>query len=127
VRYHDFTTITRSHSEAATRDEANIRLRAVAVLDKTEAGRRPIRLLGVSVHNLTDGTETSLRDFVEGLCGSLGIPAPTKKIPPAVAFAAAHGLYGIFPSGGSTILLPPGILVKKSPPPSPCKLMSSRL
>jgi DNA polymerase-4 len=57
VRYNDFTTITRSHSEAATREEANIRLRAVALLEKTEAGRRPIRLLGVSVHNLTDGTE----------------------------------------------------------------------
>jgi DNA polymerase-4 len=57
VRYNDFTTITRSHSEAATRDETNIRHRAVALLDKTEAGRRPIRLLGVSVHNLRDGTE----------------------------------------------------------------------
>jgi hypothetical protein len=29
----------------------------VALLEKTEAGRRPIRLLGVSVHNLTDGSE----------------------------------------------------------------------
>ena len=57
VRYNDFTTITRSHSEAATRDEDDIRRRAVALLEKTEAGRRPIRLLGVSVHNLTDGSE----------------------------------------------------------------------
>jgi DNA polymerase IV len=57
VRYNDFTTITRSHSEDATRDEENIRRRAVGLLDRTEAGRRPIRLLGVSVHNLTDGTE----------------------------------------------------------------------
>jgi len=57
VRYNDFTTITRSQSEEATRDEQNIRRRAVALLEKTEAGRRPIRLLGVSVHNLTDGTE----------------------------------------------------------------------
>jgi DNA polymerase-4 len=55
VRYDDFTTITRSHSEAATRDPGNIRARAVGLLEKTEAGRRPIRLLGVSVHNLTDG------------------------------------------------------------------------
>ena len=52
----DFTTITRSQSES-TRDEDDIRRRALALLDKTEAGRRPIRLLGVSVHNLTDGTE----------------------------------------------------------------------
>jgi len=54
VRYDDFTTITRSHTEIATRDGDNIAARAVALLDKTEAGRRPIRLLGVSVHNLCD-------------------------------------------------------------------------
>jgi DNA polymerase-4 len=55
VRYDDFTTITRSHTEPATRDAQNIRSRAVDLLERTEAGRRPIRLLGVSVHNLTDG------------------------------------------------------------------------
>jgi DNA polymerase-4 len=54
VRYSDFTTITRSHSEVATRDEDIIVRRAVTLLDKTEAGRRPIRLLGVSVHNLSE-------------------------------------------------------------------------
>jgi DNA polymerase IV len=54
VRYNDFTTITRSQSELASRDEDGIVRRAVALLDKTEAGRRPIRLLGVSVHNLSD-------------------------------------------------------------------------
>ncbi|MBI4264233.1 MAG: DNA polymerase IV [Acidobacteria bacterium] len=52
VRYHDFTTITRSHTEAPTREEDAIVGRALALLEKTEAGRRPIRLLGVSVHNL---------------------------------------------------------------------------
>jgi len=51
VRYHDFTTITRSHSAPPTRDEAELTARAVRLLDKTEAGRIPIRLLGVSVHN----------------------------------------------------------------------------
>src|SRR5262245_50903475 len=54
VRYHDFTTITRSHTEDATRDEANIVRRAVALLERTDAGRRPVRLLGVSVHNLSE-------------------------------------------------------------------------
>jgi DNA polymerase-4 len=54
VRYDDFTTITRSQTEAASRDEDNIVRRAVALIEKTEAGRRPIRLLGVSVHNLCD-------------------------------------------------------------------------
>ena len=54
VRYSDFTTITRSHTEPATRDEERLIERALALLDKTEAGRRPVRLLGVSVHNLRD-------------------------------------------------------------------------
>ena len=52
VRYGDFTTITRSHTAPPTRDEAGLAERAVRLLDKTEAGRRPVRLLGVSVHNL---------------------------------------------------------------------------
>jgi len=51
VRYEDFTTITRSHTAPPTRDEADLTARAVRLLDKTDAGRRPIRLLGVSVHN----------------------------------------------------------------------------
>jgi DNA polymerase-4 len=54
VRYNDFTTITRSHTAPACRDEEAIVRRAIALLERTEAGRRPIRLLGVSVHNLTD-------------------------------------------------------------------------
>jgi DNA polymerase-4 len=51
VRYHDFTTITRSHTAQPTRDEAELMTRAVKLLDRTEAGRVPVRLLGVSVHN----------------------------------------------------------------------------
>ena len=35
-----------------TRDADDIAARAVALLDRTEAGHRPVRLLGVSVHNL---------------------------------------------------------------------------
>jgi len=54
VRYHDFTTITRSHTEDPTRDEANVVGRAVALLERTDAGRQPVRLLGVSVHNLSE-------------------------------------------------------------------------
>jgi DNA polymerase-4 len=54
VRYGDFTTITRSHTAPPTRDEAAIVERAVRLLDRTEAGTRPIRLVGVSVHNLCD-------------------------------------------------------------------------
>jgi DNA polymerase-4 len=53
VRYSDFSTVTRSHSDAPTRDAAGIAGRAVMLVDRTEAGRRPVRLLGVSVHNLS--------------------------------------------------------------------------
>jgi DNA polymerase-4 len=55
VRYSDFTTITRSQSQLpATRDPDAIAARACALLERTDAGRRPVRLLGVSVHNLID-------------------------------------------------------------------------
>ncbi len=52
VRYSDFTTVTRSHSTPGyTSDVEAIVARAIKLLDKTDAGHRPIRLLGVSVHN----------------------------------------------------------------------------
>ena len=54
VRYDDFTTITRSHSEPPTRREDTLVGRALALLERTDAGRRPVRLLGVSVHNFAD-------------------------------------------------------------------------
>jgi DNA polymerase-4 len=57
VRYDDFTTVTRSHTAPPTRDEGDLTTRAVALLEKTEAGRRPVRLLGVSVHNFTGELE----------------------------------------------------------------------
>jgi DNA polymerase-4 len=62
VRYDDFTTITRSHSEAKpTRDAGHIAARAAALLEKTEAGRRPVRLLGVSLHNLEESENEQRR------------------------------------------------------------------
>ncbi|HTI39986.1 MAG TPA: DNA polymerase IV [Vicinamibacterales bacterium] len=54
VRYSDFTTVTRSHTAPATRDAEEIAQRAVALLARTQAPTRPVRLLGVSVHNLED-------------------------------------------------------------------------
>jgi len=51
VRYADFTTITRSHSHPPTDDAGEIVRRAVALLGKTDAGRRAVRLLGAGVHN----------------------------------------------------------------------------
>jgi DNA polymerase-4 len=56
VRYADFSTVTRSHTAAApTRDPDEIAARALLLLDRTEAGRRPIRLLGAGVHGLEPG------------------------------------------------------------------------
>ena len=54
VRYADFTTITRSlTARPAARDADTVAARALALLARTEAGTRPVRLLGVSVHNFT--------------------------------------------------------------------------
>src|SRR5262245_20618947 len=52
VRYADFSTISRSHSDRPTNDADAIVLRAVALLEKTEAGRRAVRLLGAGGSNL---------------------------------------------------------------------------
>lgn len=53
LRYEDFTTVTRSHTAARpTRDAAELATRAVALLERTEAGRRPVRLVGVGAHGL---------------------------------------------------------------------------
>jgi len=62
VRYGDFTTITRSHTAPPTRDETGLVERAVRLLERTEAGRRPIRLLGVSVHNLCSEADAASID-----------------------------------------------------------------
>ena len=58
VRYSDFTTVTRSHTAPASRTEADFVNRAVGLLEKTDAGRRAVRLLGVSVHNLCTVSES---------------------------------------------------------------------
>ena len=65
VRYNDFTTITRSITIAPTQDADVIAAQAVALLDRTEAGTRPVRLLGVGVHNL---------------CGLEDVPPPERPV-----------------------------------------------
>ncbi len=58
VRYSDRTTVTRSQTKRpATRDADQIASRALLLLDRTEAGTRPVRLLGVSLHNLSHENE----------------------------------------------------------------------
>jgi len=75
VRYSDFTTITRSHSDDPTREEEAIADRAVRLLARTEAGARPVRLLGVSVHNLTGTPVTAAPDDPQGQL-PFGTPDP---------------------------------------------------
>jgi DNA polymerase-4 len=59
VRYGDFTTITRSATGHPTGDRTEVVSRALDLLQRTEAGRRPVRLLGVSGHGLTDRVVTT--------------------------------------------------------------------
>ncbi|MBL8202192.1 MAG: DNA polymerase IV [Chromatiales bacterium] len=58
VRYADFSTVTRSHTDdIPTCDAGAIGQRAVLLLGRTEAVARPVRLLGVGTHGLVeDGT-----------------------------------------------------------------------
>jgi DNA polymerase-4 len=54
VRYANFTTVTRSHTgEVPTADARQIAERALTLLGRTDAGKRPVRLLGVGVHGLS--------------------------------------------------------------------------
>jgi DNA polymerase-4 len=60
LRYDNFQTITRSDTrDPRTRAPEEIAARAVSLLEKTEAGRRPVRLLGVSVHGFHEKPEKS--------------------------------------------------------------------
>jgi DNA polymerase-4 len=53
LKYQDFTSITRSITIAQPTDEATIIIRHIPpLLDKTEAGRKKVRLLGISVSGL---------------------------------------------------------------------------
>ncbi len=53
MKYHDFTTVTRAVTlSSATDDGGEIYRNAVILLRKTEAGKRPVRLLGISLSGL---------------------------------------------------------------------------
>ncbi len=80
LRYSNFETITRSHTEdPPTRSPEEISRRAAALLEKTEAPRRPVRLLGVSLHGLSESRAPAEPD-----------PMPEDELP----FAGAPGPSG---------------------------------
>jgi len=55
VRYADFTTVTRSHTaQPATDDASQFAARALALLGRTEAASRSVRLLGVGAHGIVE-------------------------------------------------------------------------
>jgi DNA polymerase-4 len=55
VRYDNFMTVTRSHTaQGATNSARSLSTRARILLERTEAGRRPVRLLGVGAHGLQE-------------------------------------------------------------------------
>ena len=59
LRYSNFETITRSRTQdPPTRSVEDIVSRAEGLLEKTEASRRPVRLLGVSLHGLSEEDAT---------------------------------------------------------------------
>lgn len=55
VKYHDFTLNTRSHTlPHYVDDRESILAEAVSLSRKTEIGRRPVRLVGISISNLSE-------------------------------------------------------------------------
>jgi DNA polymerase IV len=63
LRYASFRTITRSQTrEPATASPDEIAERATGLLEKTEAGRTPVRLVGVSVHGLAPSGDEAPAD-----------------------------------------------------------------
>ena len=60
VRYADFRTVTRSHTgPAPTRDADGMAARALGLLERTDAGKQPVRLLGAGVHGLVRDDATA--------------------------------------------------------------------
>jgi DNA polymerase-4 len=65
VKYHDFVQITRSVTRHKyTNDSADIYSSICSLLGKTAVGKKPVRLLGISLSNLADiGSERQLSLF----------------------------------------------------------------
>lgn len=67
VRYSDFTTLSRSYTLVGpTCDPGTIAAWAKELLRRTQAGKRRVRLLGVSASNLVHGTISQLELFGPG-------------------------------------------------------------
>lgn len=96
VRYADFTTVTRSHSaQPATRDAESLAARARRLLDRTEAGARAVRLLGVTLSNLSADEDAPLvaahptLPLHGGFATAGGIDGPPAESPAAATLDGA--------------------------------------
>src|SRR5688572_5296689 len=75
LRYSNFETITRSETrEPATASVEEITARTLALLEKTEAGRRRVRLLGASLHGLVAETAAEAPPDPEAAPPQLDLP-----------------------------------------------------
>jgi DNA polymerase-4 len=64
VRYEDFTTVTRARTlPRRCEDGALLESTALELLERTEAGRRPVRLLGISTSGFEDEQKPQLSLF----------------------------------------------------------------
>lgn len=64
VRYSDFTTVTRSSTlPAPTRQAGELVRTTLELVGRTEAGKRPVRLVGVGCSNFATGSMEQLRLF----------------------------------------------------------------
>ena len=88
VKYSDFTLITRSTKlSEATNDASVIYSTACALLEKTTVGKRPARLLGISISNLSMDSETQLPLF-------FGVQGPLKRSKLNTAMDAIREKFG---------------------------------
>lgn len=75
VKYKDFTLVTRAETlHQATDDGGDLYRSVLPLLAKTDAGKRPVRLLGISLSNLSAG-ETFLRADGSGQLTLFGKPS----------------------------------------------------
>jgi DNA polymerase-4 len=87
VKYHDFVQVTRAVTLSDPTDDGGTIYRcALDLLLDTEAGARPVRLLGISVAKLVPAADVRKKDRMEqlGLFGRprAGTPEPPKPVDP---------------------------------------------
>jgi DNA polymerase-4 len=122
VKYHDFTLVTRAVTlEAPTDDGGDIHGCAMKLLAKTEGGRRPVRLLGISLSGLGgEGTSNAAeKPFQLPLFGPPsgrrppvrgGMPFPRPVVDPAKKEKLNKAVDRIREKYGDDLILPASLI-----------------